>query len=241
MVTKHALITGGSRGIGAASVKLFVASGYRVTFFYNHSENEAQKLVDALSENVRAVKCDVSVIDEVKTAVAGAESIQPIDVLVNNAGVSVCGLFHEITENNLQILYGVNLFGTLNCCRAVIPNMINRKSGAIVNVASIWGEVGGSNEVDYSVTKAAVIGLTKALAKELAPSDIRVNCVSPGVVDTDMNSELSYDDLCSLKNAIPLERFGEPEELARAILFLATEESSYITGQVLSVGGGFGK
>ncbi|HBL84571.1 MAG: hypothetical protein A2Y17_05930 [Clostridiales bacterium GWF2_38_85] len=236
---KHVLITGGSRGIGEAIVRLFSHSGYRVTFCYNTSSEAADSIIKSLSDyEVTAIQCDISDINAVKKMI---NSLPEIDVLVNNAGISVMGLFHELSDFEIKRLYDVNLFGILNCCRAVIPQMVSRKSGVIINISSIWGEIGASYEVDYSVTKAAVIGLTKALSKELAPSGICVNCVSPGVIDTDMNADLSYNDRRSLQNEIPLERFGEPEDVAKAILFLASDDAAYITGHVLSVNGGFGQ
>ena len=237
MEKKHVLITGGSRGIGAATVEQFAKAGYTVSFLYNNSVEEAKQIEATLGETVKAIQCDIADNDKVYKLFS---SLPPVDILINNAGISATGLFHELSSDQLDRLYGTNLFGTLNCCRAVIPQMILNKAGVIINVASIWGEVGASYEVDYSVTKAAVIGLTKALAKELAPSGIRVNCVSPGVIDTDMNSIYSYEDICAIKETIPLERFGEPTEVAKALLFLASDDASYITGQVLSVGGGFG-
>ena len=237
MSRKHVLITGGSRGIGAAAVEQFANAGYYVSFLYNQSEHEAKQIEAAFGDNAKAIQCDVADGSKVKQIFS---SLPVVDILINNAGISATGLFHELSSEQLNRLYGTNLFGTLNCCREVIPQMIANKSGVIINVASVWGEVGASYEVDYSVTKAAVIGLTKALSKELAPSGIRVNCVSPGVIDTDMNAAYDYEDICAIRETIPLERFGEPIEVAKALLFLASDDASYITGQVLSVGGGFG-
>ena len=161
-----------------------------------------------------------------------------IDCLVNNAGVSLVSPFDAVTEEQEKALYGTDLFGVLNCSRAVLPGMIRRKSGCIINLSSMWGETGGSCEVDYSAAKGAVIAFTKALAKEVGPSDIRVNCVCPGVIDTDMNAHLSVADVNALVEEIPLERLGRAEDVAEAVYFLASEKASYITGAVLDVNGG---
>jgi 3-oxoacyl-[acyl-carrier protein] reductase len=166
------------------------------------------------------------------------EAYPDIDVLVNNAGVSLFGVFDGVNEAEVKRLYDVNLFGMLNVSRAVLPSMIRRKSGVIINISSIWGEYGASCEVDYSAAKSAVIGFTKALAKEVGPSGIRVNCVCPGVIDTDMNARLTIKEVEEIVDSIPLERLGRPEDVANAVLFLASDKADYISGAVLSVNGG---
>ena len=167
------------------------------------------------------------------------EALGGIDVLVNNAGVALFGLFDALPKDEVQKLYSVNLTGTVELCRLFLPQMLRRKSGCIVNVSSVWGTTGASCEVDYSASKAAVAGLTRALAREVGPSGVRVNCVAPGVIDTDMNGRLTYEEMLALTDEIPLMRLGTAEEAAKAIFFLASEDSAYITGQVLGVDGGF--
>jgi len=228
------LVTGGSRGIGKAICKAFADSGYFVIINYNRSQKEAETLCASL-ENSVTYKADVANKDEVASMIS---AYPDIDVLVNNAGVSLFGVFDGHSEESIKQLYDVNLFGTLNVSRAVLPSMIRRKSGVIINISSVWGQCGASCEVDYSTSKSAVIGFTKALAKEVGPCYIRVNCVCPGVIDTDMNSRLSIDEVESLVETIPLERLGKPEDVANAVLFLADEKANYISGAVLSVNGG---
>lgn len=235
---KVVLITGGSRGIGEAAVKAFAAAGHRVAFVYNKSRDAAKKLEEATG--AFAICADVSVSHETNRAVSLAtEKFGGIDVLVNNAGISQIKLFTEITDDDWSRMIGVNLTGCFNFSRAVAPGMIARKSGSIINVSSMWGEVGASCEVHYSAAKAGVIGLTKALAKELGPSRVRVNCIAPGVIDTEMNGELDEAARSALKEQTPLMRIGAPEEVARAILFLASDDADFITGQVIGVNGGF--
>ncbi len=235
---KTVLITGGSRGIGAAIARLFAAEGYRVLINYEKSEAAANALCEELG--CEAFKFDVSdrnaVLDFKERLEARGITV---DVLINNAGVSLFGLFQYVDAEAAERMYGVNLFGTLNCIRAFLPQMVEKKDGVIINLSSVWGEVGASCEVDYSAAKAAVIGLTKALAKEVGFSGVRVNCLSPGVIDTDMNANLSVADVEEIVNSIPLERLGKGEDVARAALFLASDSASYITGQVLSVDGGW--
>lgn len=229
---KNVLITGGSRGIGAACVKLFAGKGYRVFFTYNKSEDAAT----ALAQETGAIPifCDLAVTGNIESAINEAGNI---DILINNAGVSHVGLITDIDEDEYRYLMAVNTDAPFFLSRAVLPYMISQKAGAIVNVSSMWGAVGASCEVAYSASKAAVIGFTKALAKEVGPSGIRVNCVLPGVIATDMNAHLSEDDLTALEEETPLCRIGKPEEVAEAILYLA--EASFVTGQCLSVDGGY--
>ena len=228
----HVLITGGSRGIGAAAVRAFVRAGYAVTFFYEKSDEAAEAL--AAETGASAVRCDVADPAAVERAVA---SVPPVDVLVNNAGISHVGLISQITPEQWDRLFAVNVKGVYNTVRAVLPAMLAKQRGSIVNVASMWGQTGASCEAAYSATKGAVIALTKALAKELGPSGIRVNAVSPGLVDTEMNAHLRPEEMADLVDQTPLGEVGTPGQIARAIVFLSQAE--FITGQILAVNGGF--
>ena len=228
----HVLITGGSRGIGAAAVRVFARAGYEVSFIYEKSAEAAAAL--AAETGARAIRCDAADTEAVAAAVA---SIPPVDVLVNNAGISHVGLISQISPEEWDRLFAVNVKSIYNTVRAVLPAMLQRQAGAVVNVSSMWGQAGASCEAAYSATKGAVIALTQALARELGPSGIRVNAVSPGVIDTDMNAHLSEEDKQALAEDTPLGRIGTPEEAAKAILFLA--EASFITGQNLPVNGGY--
>ena len=236
------LITGGSRGIGAACVSAFARAGWSVVFLYRRAEEAAEALCARLRGeglDVSCRRCDVSRRDEVfRTVDDLMRTYHRFDALVNNAGVAHIGLFTDMTEEQWDALFAVNVKGAFNVTQAVLPGMISQGSGAIVNVSSMWGEVGASCEVAYSAAKAALIGMTKALAKEVGPSGVRVNCVSPGVVDTDMNAELTEADLAALAEETPLGRIGRAEEVAEAALYLCGEGASFITGQVLGVSGG---
>lgn len=235
---RNVLITGGSRGIGAACVELFTQKGFACAFIYKESHDEARAL--ARRTGALAVRADVAVRQEVLDAVRDVRAqIGAIDVLVNNAGISSFGLFADISQEEWERIFGVNVNGVFNCCQAVLPDMIRRKNGCIVNMSSMWGITGASCETAYSAAKAAVIGLTKALAKEVAPSGVRVNCVAPGVVDTSMNSGLDKDAVDALIGQTPLGILGSPLDIARAVHFFAADEASFITGQVLSPNGGF--
>lgn len=229
---KHVLITGGSRGIGAATVRAFVRAGYRVSFFYEKNRGAAEAL--AAETGARALRCDVADTEAVARAVA---VLPPVEVLVNNAGISHAGLISQITPEEWDRLFAVNVKGVYNTVRAVLPAMLQRQGGAIVNLSSMWGQAGASCEAAYSASKGAVIALTQALARELGPSGIRVNAVSPGVIDTEMNARLSPEDKAALAEETPLGRIGTPEEVAEAILYLA--EAGFVTGQNLPVNGGF--
>lgn len=236
-------ITGASRGIGRAAALLFAGQGYLTAVNYNRSEAEALSLIDKIRSfggHAVAIQGDVSDFTRCAEMIKKAEdAFGPVDTLINNAGISCDKLFTDTSPEDWSRTFAVNVGGAYNCCRAVLPGMISRKRGSIVNVSSMWGVTGGSCEVAYSASKAAVIGLTKALAKELGPSGIRVNCVAPGVVDTEMNASLGEAVLDGLAEETPLGRIGRPEEIATAIFFLAGEEASFITGQVLGVNGGF--
>lgn len=229
---KRVLITGASRGIGAACARLFAKSGYDVIINYNNSKEEALRLAREIgAETIRADVSSSAQVDDMFKA-AGE-----VNILVNNAGISGFYMLDAMSDDEWNKMIGVNLNGVFYCTRAVLPQMLRRKSGAIVNVSSMWGICGSSCEAAYSASKAGVIGLTKALAKEVGPSGIRVNCIAPGAIDTDMNKKLGGDAIKELCEETPLGRLGSPEEVARAILFLA-DDDGFITGQVLSPNGG---
>lgn len=239
-----ALITGSSRGIGRSTAKLFVQRGYAVAVHCHNSRKEAEELLQELQSihpDVCLVQADISKQDQVKEMIASVEeTLGEIDVLVNNAGIAEQKLFTDLTAEEWRHMFAVNMDSMFFCCQAVLPSMIHKKSGSIVNLSSMWGQVGASCEVHYSASKAAVIGFTKALAKELGPSGIRVNCVAPGVIATDMNSSLTPETTEQLKEETPLNTIGSPEEIAKAIFFLSSSQaSSFITGQILGVNGGF--
>jgi 3-oxoacyl-[acyl-carrier protein] reductase len=226
------LITGGSRGIGAACVRRFVESGDSVYFFYRSNDAAAEQL--SAQTGAVAVKCDVSD----KTAVATAfETLPKVDVLVNNAGVSLVKQIQDVTYEEYNALMSINMGGAFLCAREAAKGMIDRQSGLIVNISSVWGEVGGSCESVYSASKAALLGFTKSLAKELGYSGIRVNAISPGVIDTPMNACFSEDEMRSIQEEIPMRRLGTGTDVAKAVLFL--DENDYITGIDLPVNGGF--
>lgn len=233
----NVLIIGGSRGIGAEAVRLFVESGDRVVFTYHRSELEADRLRQ--ETGAIPVRCDVKHPGSVRIAVDKAtEALGQIDVLICNAAISDYSLITDIEETRWEEVIDTNLNGVFYAVRRVLPAMISRKSGCIITVGSMWGQVGASCEIAYSAAKAGVIGLTKALAKEVGPSGIRVNCISPGLIDTDMNAEISADALKEIADETPLSRMGSPLEVAKAMKFLASEDASFISGQVIGVNGG---
>ncbi|MBO4927027.1 MAG: 3-oxoacyl-ACP reductase FabG [Clostridiales bacterium] len=240
---KHCLITGGSRGIGAATAYRFAQAGYKVTFFYRSDEESAQytrQKIQKLTYDCLAYKVDVRDLDAVQSAVQEAvDTFGPIDVLVSNAGISRIELFTKTTPTEWNRIMDTNIGGLYNLVHTVLPSMISRHSGSIVTVSSMWGVCGASCEVAYSTSKAAIIGFTKALAQEVGPSNIRVNCVAPGVIDTEMNALLDDETRAELCEETPLCRIGNAEEVADAIFYLAEENASFITGQVLGVNGGF--
>lgn len=241
-VPKAALITGGSRGIGAACARLFARQGYGVGIVCRKAKDQAEALAEelaALGVPVKVYVCDVAQREQVQAMTAAfLREFGRIDVLVCNAGIARQELFTDITEAGWREVMGVDLDGVFYCAQAVLPDMLHRKAGKIITLSSMWGQVGASCEVAYSTAKAGVIGLTKALAKELGPSGITVNCVAPGVIDTEMNGNLSQDIKDELAEETPLERLGTPEDVAQAVWFLASSAGDFFTGQVLAPNGG---
>lgn len=240
---RNVLITGASRGIGAETAHIFAKNGDRVFINYNRSENAARSLQSELSAcgyDTVLVKADVSSSKEVNEMFENiCREYGGIDVLVNNAGISQIKLFTDITDDDWNTMISVNLSGVFYCCRAALPYMIKKQHGRIINISSMWGQVGGSCEVHYSAAKAGIIGLTKALAMEEGLSGITVNCIAPGVIATEMNSHLSEQDISALKDETPTGTIGTPSDVANAVFFLASESASFITGQTLGVNGGF--
>lgn len=236
---KNVIITGGTRGIGSACVKKFSNEGYFVYFLYKSSEDKALDLTNTLN-NVEGVKCDVTSEKEVITAISAIlEKIGAPDVFVNNVGVSHTGLLQDMTYDDWKRVIDTNLSSIFLTTRMIIPSMIKRQSGSIINISSMWGVEGASCEVAYSASKAGVIGFTKALALELAPMNVRVNAVAPGAIKTDMLSEYTEQELKDLATSTPLGRIGTPENVADAVFFLSEKNSEFITGEVLNVNGGF--
>lgn len=242
-MSKTVLITGASKGIGAATAILFAEKGYNVVMNYNNSVQSALILQKSLSESgYKVAAFQANVRNRIDVDLMVKETIErfgKIDVLINNAGIASQKLFTDISDIEWNEIMDVNLNGTFNCCQAVLPHMINNKSGCIINISSMWGQVGASCEVAYSAAKAGVIGLTKALAKEVGPSGIRVNCIAPGLIETGMNQELTLEDVAAIVDETPIGRIGSTNDVASSALFLASDEASFITGQVLGVNGGF--
>ncbi|MGN0975989.1 MAG: elongation factor P 5-aminopentanone reductase [Gemmiger sp.] len=238
------LITGGSRGIGAAAVLAYAAAGYDVAFIWHADGSAAQQVVQRANRmvperRVVAIRADVADSEQVNVAVRTAEQLLGgVEVLVCNAGVAQQKLFTDITDDDWRKIMGVDLDGAFYCCRAVLPGMIHNKYGRILLVSSMWGQTGGSCEAHYSAAKAGVIGLCKALAKEEGPSGITVNCVAPGVIETDMMVSFSEEDKIALAEETPVGRLGTPQEIARTLVFLSSPEAGYITGQVIGQNGG---
>ena len=241
IVNKIIVVTGSSRGIGAAIVKHLARLGYTVILNYNKSETSAKNVESELKKQgytVDVFRADVSKPMEAKNLIDFAiNKYGKIDVLINNAGICQDKLFTEITDEDWQNMMNNNLNSAFYCSREAAKNMIHNKQGLIINMSSIWGLTGGSMEVHYSTTKAGLIGLTKALAKELGPSNIRVNAIAPGIIDTDMNRGYSKEDLEELKNEIPLERIGTVNNIAKSVAWLI--EDDYTTGEVISINGGW--
>lgn len=243
IMSKTILITGSSKGIGAATAILFAQKGYNVVINYNDSYESASLLCRSLVSNGYSVMTHkANVANRLEVELMVKETLYKfgsLDILVNNAGVTHQALVSETDEVDFDRIMDINLKGTFNCCKAVIPSMVSQKSGKIINISSMWGQVGASCEVAYSASKAGIIGLTKALAKELAPSGITVNAIAPGLIETGMNSNFTIEELTDFVSTIPLERMGSADEIAAAIEFLASENADYITGQVLGINGGY--
>ena len=232
---KIALVTGGARGIGEEICRALSKDGWELFIHCGKSVDEARELCEELG-NAHFISADLS----------NPESIERIasfcpnpDAIINNAGVALVSLFDKADAEALKRMYEINLFAPINLVRKLLPDMISRKSGVIINVSSIFGEVGGSCEVDYSVAKSGLIGFTKALAKEVGPAGVRVNCVCPGVIDTEMNDDLSFEDVEALCDEIPLQRMGSADEVAETVAFLVSDKARYITGSVFDVNGGW--
>ncbi len=243
MANKSVVITGGSRGIGRACALIFAQHGYDVLVGYNRNKTAAEETLAAASGY--GVKCaafcaDISKKDEARRLISKAlYEFGKVDVLVNNAGIARAALMTDVTEQDFSDMFFTNVGGVFFTSQAVIPEMIGAGGGKIINISSMWGQVGASCETLYSATKAAVIGLTKAMSKELAPSNITVNCVAPGVIDTEMNTCYDKDTMEELRVRTPLERIGSPSDVAGAVYFLASNAADFITGEVVSVNGGF--
>ncbi len=232
------LISGGDRGIGAAAARAFYAAGYRVAVLY-HTHAEAAASLEKELPGCTVVQCDVASRASCELAFHAVEqAMGRVDVLVSNAGIAQQKLFTDITPDEWQHMLDVNLTGAFYLCQLVLPGMIRRKQGRILTVSSMWGQTGGSCEVHYSAAKAGLIGLTKALAKEEGPSGITVNCVAPGVIDTDMMAAFTAEDKAALAEETPVGRLGTADEVAKLLVFLAGEDAGYITGQVFGVNGG---
>lgn len=233
---RNVLITGASRGIGAECAKIFSAAGYRVFVNYNKSEKEAFKLCDEI--NAVAICADISKSEDVLNMVEYiTKNYGRISVLINNAGIALPQmLITDVSEEEWDSIFNINVKGIFLVTKAVLPSMIYEKEGNIINISSIWGITGGSCEVCYSASKSAIIGFTKALAKEVGPSGVKVNCIAPGVIKTDMNKNLTEEDYEALKEETPLEKIGMPDDIAKAALFLA--EQNFITGEIINISGG---
>lgn len=244
---KTVLVTGASRGIGSEIARRFALEGYRVALNYHTSKQQAEELAAALEEclgvsageRILPIHADVSDRKQVEQMFAQIqERFGDVDVLVNNAGIAQQKLFTDLTQDDWQRMFAVHVDGAFHCSQCALRGMIHRHRGKIINVSSMWGQIGGSCEVHYSAAKAALIGLTRALAKEVGPSGIQVNCVAPGVIDTEMNCALSPETLEQLCEETPLGVVGTCRDIAEAVFFLADSRSDFITGQVLGVNGG---
>jgi 3-oxoacyl-[acyl-carrier protein] reductase len=240
---KIALVTGASRGIGRAIAIALAKEGAIIAINYSKDEMGIEETKNIIINNggyVRVYKGDVSDYNQIKIMISQiVKDLGGIDILVNNAGRSKIGLFCDMNEEDWDYVMDTNLKGIFNCTKNVISYMISKKQGNIINISSIWGSRGASCEVIYSAAKGGVDAFTRSLALELAPSNIRVNAISPGVIDTSMNSNLNKEDKEALKHEIPLERFGSSEEVGKLAVFLAEDKSNYITGQVITIDGGF--
>ncbi|MCR1953547.1 SDR family oxidoreductase [Clostridioides mangenotii] len=239
---KTVLITGSSRGIGSNMAEKFAREGYNVLINYNKSKENAEELYNKLKSeglSVEAFKADVSKRDEVEAMFEYClKEFGDLDILINNAGVAKGMLFTDVTDEDWDNLMNVNLKGVYLCTQTALKHMISEKKGKIINISSIWGIAGGSFEVHYSASKAGIIGLTKALAKEVGPSNIQVNCIAPGAIVTDMLEQVNSDDLELFRQETPLMKLGKPEDISNCALFLASDKADFFTGQVLSPNGG---
>lgn len=238
---QKALVTGAAGGIGSAIAKRLCRDGFFVVLNFFHSEKAAVRLRDGINSSFPEPRAEIFRADVSDRAQAENmfRSAGGIDVLVNNAGIAQQKLFTDITEDDWRRMMAVDVTGVFHCCQLALPYMIHRKHGKIINISSMWGQAGASCEVHYSTAKAAVIGLTKALAKEVGPSGITVNCIAPGVIDTPMNASLGPETMRGLKEETPLERIGTPDDIAGAVSFLASPDADFITGQAIGVNGGF--
>ena len=241
IVNKVVVVTGGSRGIGAQIVKTLANENYKVILNYNNSKEQAEKIQQELLEQgneIEIIKADVSKREETEKLIQFAiNKFNKIDVLINNAGISQEGLFTDVTEEEWQKIINTNLNSVFYCNQQALKYMIPEQQGCIINISSIWGETGASCEVAYSTTKAAINGMTKALAKEVGPSYIRVNAIAPGIIDTDMNRNLTNEELEPIKEQIPLNKIGKALDIAKCVKWLIEDE--YTTGQIISINGGW--
>lgn len=238
---KVIIVTGGSRGIGENIVRGLATEGYKIILNYNKSEEQAKKIKQDLSEQniqIDIFKADVTKREEVKSLIKFCiEKYGKIDVLINNAGISQIKLFTDITDDDWENMIKTNLTSCFYTTQESVKNMISNQNGCIINISSIWGNIGASCEVHYSAAKSGLNGMTKALAKELGPSNIRVNCIAPGIIKTDMNSELSEEDIQNITEEIPLQKIGYPQSITKCVKWLI--EDDYTTGQIISVNGGW--
>ena len=241
IVNKVVVVTGGSRGIGAQIVKTLANENYKVILNYNNSKEQAEKIQQELLEQgkeIEIIKADVSKREETEKLIQFAiNKFNKIDVLINNAGISQEGLFTDVTEEEWQKIINTNLNSVFYCNQQALKYMIQEQQGCIISISSIWGETGASCEVAYSTTKAAINGMTKALAKEVGPSNIRVNAIAPGIIDTDMNRNLTNEELEQIKEQIPLNKIGKALDIAKCVKWLIEDE--YTTGQIISINGGW--
>ena len=242
-MSKTVLITGASKGIGAATAIHFAQKGYNVVINYNNSYESASLLARSLASNGYSVMTHkANVANKLEVDLMVKETLYKfgsLDILVNNAGVAYQGLITDTDEIDFDRIIDINLKGTFNCCKAVASSMVNKGSGKIINISSMWGQVGASCEVAYSASKSAIEGFTKALAKELGPSGVTVNCIEPGVINTEMNAELDEATVRELCDETPVGKIGDAKELADFIYLIATEKSGFVTGQVIGFDGGF--
>ena len=241
IVNNVVVVTGGSRGIGAEIVKTLANENYKVILNYNNSKEQAEKIQQELLEQgkeIEIIKADVSKKEEAEKLIQfSLNKFNKIDILINNAGISQEGLFTDVTEEEWQKIINTNLNSVFYCTQQALKYMIQKQQGCIINISSIWGETGASCEVAYSTTKAAINGMTKALAKEVGPSNIRVNAIAPGIIDTDMNKKLTIEELEQIKEEIPLNKIGKAIDIAKCVKWLVEDE--YTTGQIISINGGW--